>query len=112
MHERDSDGWQCPASEELGVTARPRSPAGRRFPWTRPRAGAMGLAILLFPALAGLAATPATHGASRADSDRIRIYKANPRYWQYKGRPDMLGIMIAAGPEVDWGEVCFPPRDD
>jgi len=23
--------------------------------------------------------------------------------------PAMLGIMIAAGPEADWGDVCFPP---
>jgi len=26
--------------------------------------------------------------------------------------PRMLGILIAAGPEVDWGEVCFPPVAD
>jgi hypothetical protein len=23
--------------------------------------------------------------------------------------PAMLRIMLAAGPEQDWGEVCFPP---
>ena len=25
--------------------------------------------------------------------------------------PRMLGILITAGPDVDWGEVCFPPVD-
>lgn len=25
--------------------------------------------------------------------------------------PAMLQIMIAAGPGIDWGEICFPPRD-
>jgi hypothetical protein len=23
--------------------------------------------------------------------------------------PAMIAIMLAAGPEVDWGEICFPP---
>ncbi len=50
----------------------------------------MGLAILLFLALAGLAATPASREASRADSDRIRPWPKNPRYWQYKGKPVLL----------------------
>jgi len=26
--------------------------------------------------------------------------------------PRMLGILIAAGPDVDWGDVCFPPVED
>jgi hypothetical protein len=26
--------------------------------------------------------------------------------------PAMIAIMIDAGPEVDWGEVCFPPIGD
>jgi hypothetical protein len=25
--------------------------------------------------------------------------------------PVMIAIMIDAGPEVDWGDVCFPPKD-
>jgi hypothetical protein len=26
--------------------------------------------------------------------------------------PAMIAIMLAAGPKVDWGEVCFPPTKD
>jgi hypothetical protein len=26
--------------------------------------------------------------------------------------PEMLAIMVEAGPDVDWGEVCFPPTED
>ena len=39
----------------------------------------------------GLFATSATiHAETRMGNDRIRPYKANPRYWQYKGKPVLL----------------------
>ena len=39
----------------------------------------------------GLFATSATiHAETRMDSDRIRPYKHNRRYWQYKGKPVLL----------------------
>ena len=25
--------------------------------------------------------------------------------------PEMIATMLAAGPEGDWGDVCFPPVD-
>jgi len=87
---RDRDNGRRLASEKPGGTKRPRNRAGRRLPRTWLRAGAMGLAILLFLTLAGLAATPGTRGASRADSGRIRPWPKNPRYWQYKGKPVLL----------------------
>jgi len=97
MRERERDNGRRLASEKPGGAKRPRSRVGRRFPRTWPRAGATGLAILLFLTLAGLAAPPRIHGASRADSGRIRPYKANPRYWQYKGRP----VLLLGGSEDD-----------
>jgi len=30
------------------------------------------------------------HGETNRDNDRIQIYKENPRYWQYKGKPLLL----------------------
>lgn len=56
---------------------------------------------LTFSALGGAALLPATFPATGQDrqvkpaivgraADRIRPYKANPRYWQYKGKPVLL----------------------
>ena len=36
-------------------------------------------------------------GQTNKDNDRIKIYKENPRYWQYKGKPVLLARRGGAG---------------
>jgi len=44
----------------------------------------IALAVLLW------AASSLVRASTRGDADRIRPYEANPRYWQYQGRPVLL----------------------
>jgi hypothetical protein len=52
------------------------------------------------------------HGAATSGSklNRTNLKRATGLLSQLI--PGMLEIMLDAGPEVDWGEVCFPPVED
>jgi hypothetical protein len=52
------------------------------------------------------------HGAATRGSKLNRANLRNGAELLSKLIPAMIAIMLAAGPEVDWGEVCFPPIKD
>jgi len=49
------------------------------------------------------------HGAATCGSKLNRPYLKSGTSLLERIIPAMIGIMIAAGPETNWGEVCFPP---
>ena len=49
------------------------------------------------------------HGAATSGSKLNRSYLKAATSLLLKIIPAMIGIMIEAGPETDWGEICFPP---
>ena len=51
------------------------------------------------------------HGAATSGSRLNRTALTRCTDVLAKVIPAMIEIMIAAGPDTDWGEVCFPPVD-
>lgn len=49
------------------------------------------------------------HGAATSGSKLNRTALKRCTAILMQVMPAMIEIMIAAGPETDWGEVCFPP---
>jgi hypothetical protein len=52
------------------------------------------------------------HGAATRGSKLNRSNLRNGAELLSKLLPAMIAVMLAAGPEVNWGEVCFPPIKD
>jgi len=52
------------------------------------------------------------HGAATAHSKLNREYLESATGLLTEIVPTMIGIMLEAGPEGDWGDVCFPPMAD
>lgn len=49
------------------------------------------------------------HGAATRGSKLNRANLRNGADLLSKLVPAMVAVMLAAGPEVDWGQICFPP---
>ena len=49
------------------------------------------------------------HGAATSGSKLNRSYLKAGAGLMSKIIPAMIEVMVAAGPETDWGDICFPP---